>query len=166
MRRQFELRDHEQRVAIEQLVYESLTTAALAAKKQETGGILIGRYIDGVAVIESATVAPRDSKQGYDWFERGTHGLATILKEHWDAPTRRYYLGEWHFHPAPDGSPSWQDADQMFRVASDDRYDCGQPVLIIVSPHEEALLFRVFLVVDGSLNELVASSRPAHDPTD
>lgn len=44
----------------------------------------------------------------------------------------------------------------MFQVAADDRYDCRQPVLIIVSPHDAAWLFRVFLVIDESLHDLVA----------
>lgn len=160
MRQQFELRDHNHRVAVEGSVYETLIKAARTAKKRETGGILIGRYVDGAAVIEIATIAPRDSKRGYDWFERGSDGLEATLKEHWDAPTRRYYVGEWHFHPAPDGAPSWQDANQMFQVADDSRYDCTQPVLVIVSPHGETWLFRIFLVVDKSLHELVTSRAP------
>lgn len=156
MQHQFELRGHEHRVAVDEAVYDSLSGAARTAKKKETGGILIGRYIDGAAVIEIATVAPPDSKRGHDWFERGSDGLEANLQKHWDAQTRRYYVGEWHYHPAPDGSPSWQDAEQMFQVATDTRYDCSHPLLIIISPHASAWLFRVFLVIDKSLRELVS----------
>lgn len=151
MHRLFESRRLGQRVAIDDAVFETLLEAAKGACGHETGGILIGRY-DGsaLALVEHATTAPPDSKRGYDWFERGTEGLEAVLQEHWDAPVRRYYVGEWHFHPAPDGTPSDRDIAQMIEVSCEERYACTQPVLIIVSvDDDESWLFRIFLFVPG-----------------
>ena len=157
MLQRFESKYLDQRVAIDEPVYETLIEAATAAGGHETGGILIGRYTDSrLAIVEHATTAPRDSRRGHGWFERGTDGLEEILQRHWDAPVRRYYIGEWHFHPSPDGTPSDQDMAQMFEVASQQRYDCKHPVLMIISHDMEgAWLFRVLLFApEGCAHEL------------
>lgn len=167
-RQQFESRRLAQYVLIDEAVFTTVIEAARAARNQETGGILIGRY-DGSAraVVEHAATAPPDSTHGYDWFERGTEGVEAILQQHWDAPVRRYYVGEWHFHPAPDGAPSPRDIEQMFEVAEQRRYQCNQPILIIVSPDPDgSWLIRVFLFAfDNSIEELtVAREEPAESP--
>lgn len=156
MQQLFELRKGDQRVAIDDAVYDVIIEAARAVGKTETGGILIGRYEgNALALVEHATVAPADSRRGYDWFERGTKGLEEVLQQHWQDSVRRYYVGEWHYHPAPDGSPSPQDVAQMFQVASDRLYECTQPILIIVALDDDgAWLFRIFLIVDDGMHEL------------
>jgi proteasome lid subunit RPN8/RPN11 len=155
MPQQFESKHLSVRVVIDDAVYDTLTEAAISAGRRETGGVLIGRY-EGrtVARVDLATTAPPDSKRGYDWFERGESGLKETLQEHWDGPVRRHFVGEWHFHPAPDGTPSPRDVDQMFEVSAENRYECSQPILLIVSRTESALLFRVFLIFDEAMHEL------------
>lgn len=102
----------------------------------ETGGVLIGRYVENGAIahVEMASLPPRDSSAGLDWFERGKNGLGDLLREQWNLPQRRYYLGEWHFHPTGRAEPSPQDRQQMAAIARDPNYHCERPLLIIASP--------------------------------
>jgi hypothetical protein len=161
MLRPFESKHVSQRVQVDDEVFKALFEAASAAGGKETGGILIGRY-EGtrLALVEHATTAPADSRRGYNWFHRGTKGLEQILQEHWDAPVRRYYVGEWHFHPAPDTMPSDRDIAQMLEVASEQRYECSQPILIIIARNgDRTWLLRVLLFsADGSVDELIVSN--------
>ena len=124
----------------------------------ETGGVLVGRYLgDGsVAHIEFASSPPGDSSGGLDWFERGKDGLAELLREQWNLPERRYYLGEWHFHPLGRAEPSQQDRRQLSEIARDKNYRCTRPILAIVSPATlRRRTARVFLLDnEGELLEL------------
>lgn len=125
----------------------------------ETGGVLVGRYsTDGiVAHVDLATAPPGDSSAGVDWFERGKEGLAEILLQQWNRPERRYYLGEWHYHPLGRAEPSPQDRRQMAEIARDANYKCPLPLLVIASPATlRRRTVRAFLLADGELLELAA----------
>ena len=144
-------------VRIKDDVIEQITQLA-SLSTLETGGILIGAYYDeGLLVsIELATPPPADSSAGSDWFVRGAQGLASILADEWTQRNRRYYVGEWHFHPFGLASPSLEDQCAMSEIASDRRYECNHPILCIASPatlHQKRL--RTFAMVDGKLNELL-----------
>lgn len=106
----------------------------LRAGRQETGGILIGRYMnDGIqAIVGEATAPPSGSKFGRAWFQRSEEGLARLLKQRWSQEPRTHYVGEWHFHPAWAPWPSPQDAGQMASIARDRSYRCEKPLLMIV----------------------------------
>ncbi len=59
---------------------------------------------------------------------------------------RRYYLGEWHFHPDGEPYPSSVDFDQMKDISTSDQYNCSEPILVIIGgdpPNE--LTVRVFV---------------------
>jgi hypothetical protein len=87
-------------------------------------GILVGRYNDELdsALVTRITPAPADSRAGPTWFHRGTRGLRTLLRRLWEED--QYYLGEWHFHPLADPTPSETDRQQMRDIAEDDNYYC------------------------------------------
>ena len=133
-----------------------MTNATSAAGLVETGGILIGRYCGhDRAEVDLATRAPVDSQGGPTWYTRGTGGLEATLQHHWEAPVRRYYVGEWHFHPSPDSYPSPRDITQMNEIAADERYHCSKPILIVVSFTAEGdWLVRLYLFFDGRHEEL------------
>lgn len=123
------------RVTIAMEVIEQM--AAIANDPgSETGGVLIGRYVENgaVALVEMASRPPGDSSAGLDWFERGRNGLGELLREQWNQPQRRYYVGEWHFHPTGRADASPQDRRQMAEIAQDPNYHCERPLLVIVSP--------------------------------
>lgn len=98
----------------------------------ETGGILIGRYNESLnmALVSEATPAPLDSRAGRTWFYRGTQGLSKRLNKAWQDGL--YYLGEWHFHPLADSTPSETDRRQLRDIAKNERYHCADPLLLIV----------------------------------
>ncbi len=112
----------------------SLLRLTRAAGTKETGGILVGRYNDGLDRAEVLTVSrpPRDSKAGRYHFECGTEGLEAWLLKLWRSPARTYYLGEWHFHPYASAEASAHDRAQMRAIARDTRYACPEPVLLIL----------------------------------
>jgi integrative and conjugative element protein (TIGR02256 family) len=101
---------------------------------EETGGILVGYYTDALncAVVTDASERPPDSRSGRTWFTRGTVGLQGWLDGLWRRRNRRYYLGEWHFHPGGAAEPSPTDTEQMAKITHSASYKCPEPVLLLV----------------------------------
>ena len=126
-------------VAFEQSALKSALSLCASSPRAETGGILVGRYVDGGrrAAVFEATGPPPGSSAGRDWFKRGNRGLAQLLVTRWNSEPRTYYLGEWHYHTDRIPWPSPQDLHQMREVAGDPRYQCTNPILLVVSPVEE-----------------------------
>lgn len=103
---------------------------------RETGGILVGHYTLSLdtAVVTRLPPTPLDSRSGTASFLRGQRGLRQLLIRLWDRPPvfRRYYLGEWHYHPDHVSLPSGPDVAQMRQIAAAASYHCPEPVLLIV----------------------------------
>lgn len=99
----------------------------------ETGGIAMGRYSEShtCAIVDRFTGPPTDSQRGTSTFVRGVRGLQTLLTKLW-TKERRYYLGEWHYHPGASANPSSTDLSQMRAIASDPNYACPEPLLFIL----------------------------------
>lgn len=134
----------------------SLRARCRRAGKVETGGILIGRYSQDlrVAYVSRITAAPSDSEAGPFWFERGVRGLQQLLNRLWRGG-RKYYLGEWHYHPGG-SSPSSEDLSQIENIARATAYRCPEPILIVLGMREDDL--RVFVSPrNGQLIELAQS---------
>lgn len=118
------------------LLEEGALTRALAltraSGRNETGGVLIGRYEDGgaVAVVEEVTGSPRGSIFSSVTFQRATGNLRAMMLRRWSS--KRHYLGEWHFHPGHAPEPSGRDKSTMARIAADKRYNCREPLLLII----------------------------------
>jgi len=104
----------------------------------ETGGILVGEYLENgtKASITIISGPPNDSKHGRRTFYRGINDLSNWLKELWKTK-RKFYLGEWHFHPNSWPNPSHTDINQMKQISIDVRYRCPEPILFIIGgdPH-------------------------------
>ena len=90
----------------------------------ETGGILIGHYSEDrrLALITQASIPPRGSRASRWLFVRSAGGFNRFLRSLWNTPKRRYYIGEWHYHPARNVVPSHQDQQQLRDIASTDSY--------------------------------------------
>lgn len=110
-----------------------LVRHATAAGTLETGGILMGRYNDqhSCATIDHVSGPPIDSEQGRSTFVRGVKGLGSIVARLW-AKERRYYLGEWHYHPGASPTPTHTDLTSMVEIARDSKYACPEPILLII----------------------------------
>ena len=112
-----------------------LLTWCRNAKREETGGILVGYYQDDGVMAQIAHVLgpPPDSRAGRTWFRRGVQGVDDMLHQLWRIH-RYYYLGEWHYHPAAAAPfPSLQDHVQMRAIARNTLYACPEPILLIMS---------------------------------
>lgn len=119
---------------IESQILQNILDECEQSASNETGGILVGHYSDNLscAVITQQSGKPDDSWSGRSWFSRGTAGLQKWLDRLWNANERRYYLGEWHYHPGGAPEPSATDRNQMTQIARDTSYKCPEPVLLIV----------------------------------
>lgn len=129
----FSSKDQRFKVVVSSTVLEQMVYYAKCSKRIETGGILIGAYSADLdcAMVSLASGPPSDSKAGQTWFYRGVKGLDKLLKKCF-ANAGTYYLGEWHFHPFASPSPSGQDLAQMKIIASDLRYNCPEPIMLIL----------------------------------
>jgi integrative and conjugative element protein (TIGR02256 family) len=130
-------------------VLDALERYCRDAGSVETGGILVGRYSDdlAIAIVREATPPPTDSKRGRSWFVRGVSGLGEMLHRRWRAKERTFYIGEWHFHPANQVEPSGEDFAQMIEISRAREYDCKEPLLLILgaSKLEGQRIFRAFV---------------------
>ncbi len=119
---------------------------------EETGGILVGYYTETLdcAVVTDTSERPPDSRSGRTWFLRGTIGLQRWLDGLWRRNKRRYYLGEWHYHPEGEPEPSPTDKRQMGKIAGSASYRCPESVLLLVGGSaSDRSDVRVFVFVKG-----------------
>ena len=111
------------------------------AKDIETGGIMVGYYSHkhDCAIVIDCSGPPKDSKRGKNFFNRGIHGLQKWIDKLWRLGQRRYYLGEWHFHPFAAPEPSIVDISQIKENAENNLYRCPEPIMFILggSPDED-----------------------------
>lgn len=121
-------------IEVQASVLSALDRYCRNAGSSETGGILVGRYSDdlSLAIVCEATPPPPDSKRGRSWFVRGVSGLRDLLTKRWRAEERSFYIGEWHFHPETHVNPSSDDFAQMLEISHDRKYECKEPVLLIL----------------------------------
>jgi integrative and conjugative element protein (TIGR02256 family) len=124
-------------VILEESALTRALTLARDSGRKETGGVLVGRYEDrgAVAVVEEVTGSPRGSIFGSVTFQRAAGNLRAVLRRRWSS--KRHYLGEWHFHPGHAPDPSGRDKSTMARIASDKRYSCREPLLLIIGQSSE-----------------------------
>lgn len=118
---------------IEQSQIKRIVHFCEIAQGKETGGVLIGYYTSDLAcaVITTVSGPPLDSIATHTHFYRGIVGLQRLIDQLW-RKQRHYYLGEWHFHPANEPSPSPDDIRQMKKIASTSEFHSPEPVLLTV----------------------------------
>lgn len=115
-------------------VMTAIRSFCVSADPNETGGILIGRYVENhrLAEIVQAVGPTPDSRAGRTWFWRGTKGLQELLDRLW-INEGLYYLGEWHYHVRSSPAPSPTDDEQMYEISRDPSWSCPEPILLIMS---------------------------------
>lgn len=130
----YRCKENDLKVLIESKAYERLINIVRSVNNIETGGIIIGYYNVTLteAIITEVTSQPSDSKAGFSWFVRGIQGLKDLLISRWKVDNE-YYLGEWHFHPIGSALPSNVDISQIKKISKDKRFNCPEPILLIVS---------------------------------
>lgn len=151
----FSSRDKRFGLAIDDASVKEIVEHITVSKDNETGGILIGHYNEGLscAIVKKVTGAPDDSKSGRTWFYRGVKGLKSLLSTLWNVKV--YYIGEWHFHPNAAPNPSSQDVMQMIAISTSSSFNCTEPILLIIGGKPTNYKIRVFVAVDKRLVECV-----------
>lgn len=121
-------------LCIEARAWKLLDRCCRRAGDAETGGVLVGFYAPAldVACVTEASGPPADSERGRTWFRRGVAGLESLFRRHWSAARRRHYIGEWHYHPAADIEPSPDDLEQMASISRSPKFQCSEPIMVIV----------------------------------
>ncbi|MGH9027129.1 MAG: ThiF family adenylyltransferase, partial [Acidimicrobiia bacterium] len=110
-----------------------LRELARGALPTETGGVLLGCFVDGRPVIsEVVEVADDDATPTTYHAPAGATQDAVRAARAMDA--RLGYIGEWHSHPSGAG-PSPLDATAMAALADSDA-EATEPVLLIVQPSD------------------------------
>jgi len=115
-------------------MFRRMLHECVKAGNKETGGIVWGKYNDKLdeAIVSGFSKAPIDSKAGWCSFVRGVAGLQQTLQSLWSRANKKYYLGEWHFHPFASSAASQVDVRQMLAHATDSRLQCPEPILMII----------------------------------
>lgn len=139
-------------IYLKNIAYQKTIRMVTEVDKKETGGVLIGRYSSSLrmAYINELSSAPLDSKSGFCWFVRGVKGLGEYLKRKWDQ-NDEYYLGEWHYHPANVPEPSSTDLIQLKKISIDKRFNCKEPILIIISKNKMEYDLNMNLLIDSHI---------------
>lgn len=119
---------------ISDTIMQKMLSLCNDAGNVETGGVLVGYYNRGhdCAIVTDVSKASQDSKQYRNTFYRGIKGLQRWLNTLWNRGRKRYYLGEWHFHPFANPTPSKTDIEQLQENANNKSYHCPEPILFII----------------------------------
>lgn len=119
-------------IEIHNSIIKNIQKECTKSKNYETGGILIGKYSSNgkIAIISDYIKAPKDSKREMYTFYRGILGLETVIDKFWRS--KKYYLGEWHYHPNSSPEPSFIDIKQMKEISKNKDVHCPEPILLII----------------------------------
>ena len=161
--RQFIAQDRRFAATLRGDVLAAALTCCVEAGRNETGGVILGRYSETLdcAEIHELGPPPPGSRATRTSFYRGIGGLQERLRLHWREGL--YYLGEWHFHPFAAPTPSTADIQQIQAISTDSQYHCPEPLLIIVGadPRELVRLGVFVCPRGGRIVELAERRREA-----
>jgi hypothetical protein len=74
-----------------------------------------------------------------------------MLARLWVQKNRRYYLGEWHYHPALQTHPSGHDIAQMVYISQAPNYQCQEPIMLVIGKQIEGIRsIRAFVFPRGN----------------
>lgn len=105
----------EQVLLLSEEAFAAITNAASAAHPLETGGVLVGVYVDGRPWVTQAVEIPT-SDRGRSHYRIPAGTTQPAVKASRAADSRLGYLGDWHSHPA-DAEPSTIDLASLAMVS-------------------------------------------------
>lgn len=150
------INDDSLKIKLSMYALDQLHSECTKAKDKETGGILVGRYVnDGsCVVVQEACSPPSDSIFRSTTFERGVKGVFDYLKLLWGKKSKVYYIGEWHYHPSTVIVPSATDESEMRRISQNKSYRCKHPLMIIGGKTKSKKAhFRAYVFIENKMSE-------------
>ena len=136
----FRSEDNTFEVLVKKRIIKKINKTCLSAGYLETGGIFLGYYTDDSkrAVVTKVSRPSEDSTATRFTFIRGVVRLQSLIDKFW-VIRKEYYLGEWHFHPFSEPTPSPLDNKHMFGISKSENYHTPEPILIIIggNPQKE-----------------------------
>lgn len=137
---EFRSQDDRFEVNLRQEAFTKMSECAESDPEREVGGVLLGHYSPDLrtAFVEAVTDAPAGSVGSRVSFHRTAGQLPSLLRGLWAREPRQYYLGEWHYHPSTSTAPSGPDTKQMQGIAANAKYQCPEPVLVILGKQRAA----------------------------
>ena len=158
----FSSKDNRYQLILRKNALDIILDECLKSGKNETGGVLVGYYSDELdqAIVTQVSKKPNDSKSSGFTFVRGMEGLLNFFKKLW--PYRRYYLGEWHFHPFAKPTPSGNDFEAIKEIKKNPNYDCEVPLLLILggNPNKEYQIRSFACGENNKMIELLKQDTP------
>ena len=153
----FKTEDGRFRVLIQDDLLKYLQELCAESAPLETGGILMGSYIEGgsTAYVTRVEGPPCDSKRERNRFYRGINDLRDLVESLWKSG--EHYLGEWHSHPGGLSRPSGGDVRQMKAIAKDHEAHCPEPILVVIS-EDGGVAVRVFPIGEAEVQLLPGCS--------
>lgn len=123
---------------VEQRVMNAMIAHAFAHRPFETGGVLLGYWLDREVVIRAATQAgPVAVHERKRYVPDSAHDRKRIDAIHRASGRYWTYLGDWHSHPSGGGRPSLRDRRTLRTIADWPAARASTPVMVIVTldPH-------------------------------
>lgn len=63
---------------------------------------------------------------------KGGENNQYFVQTFYDLKNNIYYLGEWHLHPGSSPTPSVTDISQMKKIEHNPKFNCKEPILLIL----------------------------------
>jgi len=106
----------------------------------ESGGILMGRKIGKLFIIDFASTPGEGDYREYNRFVRNKEQAQNIIyRERVRSDNRRIYLGEWHTHNQEKPSPSGLDLEEWELTFRSSKLSIRFMLCIIVGSKDELL---------------------------
>lgn len=158
----FSSEDNRYQLILRKQALKTILNECAKSGRYETGGVMVGYYSDELdqAIVTEVSRKPDDSKSSGFTFVRGIEGLLNFFKNLW--PYRRYYLGEWHFHPFAEPTPSGNDFEAIKEIQANPNYDCKIPLLLILggNPNKKYQIRSFACGENGKIIELKKQDTP------
>lgn len=140
--------DYDINIEIRENIIKRIYEACKLSYPRETGGVLFGYYLEtNYAIITDMWEEKKIENKSRRKFIRGTNGLKDFSDKLWDEK-KRYYLGEWHYHPESNCIASSTDKNTIINISKNRIYKCPQPIMLIVSNKKNEKFKEVFYLVN------------------
>lgn len=126
-------------LAIPSTILERCASEACVHAPLETGGLFLGRRIEGNSVwVDHMIGAGPKARRSPTWLDVDHDWQNDRIAELYADGYRGGYIGEWHTHPAAaDAIPSGIDRVTLKKLANFAPLRCPSPIMMILHPCKE-----------------------------